>query len=208
MDIKRKNKAKLVIASIVLLSVVLVSIFLFSLDKAADEYSYGYVRNALTLKLNAVFADNLKKHSNEMQNAFVTEKENGDVKSVTVEMYELNGFVADMITSSALCIENARDSFSLPIGNMLGIKAFSGVGAKMKFTVLPVGSVSARIDSETVSSGINQNLYRVVIRINAAVRLLYPFGDNDIELSLEYVLCEILIVGKIPEFYFNFDATP
>ena len=208
MIVKPKLKVKIMVFSIVVFVLLLVSAFFYLLGKTADEYARNSIKNELTLKLNNVFAENLKKHSAAINNAFVIHKENGDVKSVTVETYKLNSFVADMITDSALCIESSRDSFSLPIGNSFGLRILSGTGPKIRFTVIPVGSVSSVIDSRMVTSGINQNLYRVVIRINAAVRLLYPFGNYETEISLEYVICEILIVGKVPEFYFSRDAIP
>ena len=208
MFLKRKKKAKKIIFAVGVFALLIISAFCVLLGKAADEYASGGIKNALIERFNDIFAENLEKHSDTLKSAFAAEKENGDVKSVTVETYKLNRFVSDMAADTAICIENCRHSFYLPIGNAFNMRLLSGIGPRIRFTVIPLGSVTAYIDSSMTSAGINQNLYRAVLRLNALVNLLSPFGSSEISIELEYVLCEILIVGKVPELYFSRDATP
>lgn len=205
---ERKKKAKKICFSILAFIIIITVTFCVLLDKAADEYAYSDVRNALYSRINEIFVSNLSKHSDAIDGAFITQKENGDVRNVTVEAYKLDLFISDMINDTAICLDGSHDSFSFPVGNVFGIKLLSGRGPRIPFRVIPLGHVSASIDSEVTSSGINQSLYRVVLRINALAKLMSPFGGSEIEIKIEYALCEILIIGKVPDVYFNRDATP
>lgn len=205
---RRKKKAKTVVISAAVFIIIIIALFCVLLGKAADEFAAVDIKNALIERFNDIFIKNSAKHSDAVKSAFSVQTENGDVKNVTVEAYKLNIFISDIIADTAIYLENCRHSFYLPVGNAFGIRLLSGKGPRIPFTVIPLGSVSAYVDSSIVSSGINQNLYRVVLRINALAKLLSPFGDDEINIEMEYVLFEILIVGKVPELYFNRDATP
>ena len=78
-----------------------------------------------------------------------------------------------------------------------------GKGPSLKVTFSPAGSVQSEFNSEFVSSGINQTLYRVNLLLTASVRLVMPGVSETISVRAEAAIAESIIVGDVPEVYTN-----
>jgi len=92
---------------------------------------------------------------------------------------------------------------SVPLGTVSGITYLSGRGPGIRVLFTPVGSVESDFDSELVSSGINQSLYRVNIRLTSTIRLIMPGVSHSIEVSAKAAIAESIIVGEVPQVYTN-----
>lgn len=63
--------------------------------------------------------------------------------------------------------------------------------------------MQSEFNSEFVSSGINQTLYRVNLLLTASVRLVMPGVSETISVRAEAAIAESIIVGDVPEVYTN-----
>ena len=61
---------------------------------------------------------------------------------------------------------------SIPLGNALGSKLFSGMGPELKVGVLPMGEVSAEYFTEFYAAGINQTRYKIYIVLKSDMALV------------------------------------
>lgn len=61
--------------------------------------------------------------------------------------------------------------------------------------------------SEFKSQGVNQTLHRLYLEVKCKVNILTPFKDIEKEITNQVLLLENIIVGKIPETYYNFNNT-
>lgn len=76
----------------------------------------------------------------------------------------------------------------------------------MKIQISPVGTVETDLRSEFSSQGINQTLHRVYLDVKCKVNILTPFKDIEKEIVNQVLLVENIIVGRIPETYYNLEG--
>lgn len=91
-------------------------------------------------------------------------------------------------------------------GSFTGIKLLAGKGPGVKIQISPVGSVETDLRSEFTSQGINQTLHRVYLDVKCKVNILTPFKDIEKEIVNQVLLVENIIVGRIPETYYNLEG--
>ena len=92
----------------------------------------------------------------------------------------------------------------MPLGTVSGITYLTGRGPRIRVTFTPAGSVYSEFCSTLSSSGINQSLYRVNLRLTASIRLIVlPGISRSIKVSSEAAIAESIIVGEVPQVYTN-----
>lgn len=101
--------------------------------------------------------------------------------------------------------ELGEQGISIPLGTITGIAFLSGRGPLIRVSFTPAGSVQSQFSSEFTSSGINQTLYRVNLKLTANVRLVMPSVSESISVSAEAVIAENIIAGEVPQVYTNVD---
>ena len=205
---KKKNKSKLIIFALILLIGASAFAFARNFDKACIQYARHDVINALTAETHKIYAETAQKYAKELKNVITVQQKDGETAAIYVDAQTLNRITFEMTYSVTQMLENAKSSFSVPLGNATGIKLLSGKGPRIRLTVMTLGSVSAGMESELKSAGINQTLHRIYLRVNALVSVLTPFETHDAEICAEFVISEILVFGKVPELYYIRDATP
>ena len=112
---------------------------------------------------------------------------------------------------SAQCAEAAQQriaalgeqGIAIPLGTITGISFLSGKGPAIHVSYTPAGSVQSQFSSEFTSSGINQTLYRVNIKLTASIQLVMPGIYELIRVSTEAAIAENIIAGEVPQVYTN-----
>lgn len=126
-------------------------------------------------------------------------------------VYMLNANTRNLNILAADCADKALDfissmgeqGISVPLGTITGISFLSGKGPSVNVYFTPVGSVESTFNSEFISSGINQTLYRVNLELKASVKLVMPSVAQTIEISAQAAIAESIIVGDVPQVYTN-----
>lgn len=91
-------------------------------------------------------------------------------------------------------------------GSFTGFKLLSGRGPNVKIQIASIGDVETDLKSEFKSQGINQTLHRIYLEVKCKVNILTPFQDLDKEITNQILLAENIIVGHIPETYYNLEG--
>ena len=65
--------------------------------------------------------------------------------------------------------------------------------------ILPVGAVSAQFSTEFQSAGINQTRHKILLTLEATVRLVIPNGVEEVAVSSQMAVAESIIVGLVPD---------
>ena len=81
----------------------------------------------------------------------------------------------------------------------------AGRGPAVKIQISSIGTVETDLRSEFTSQGVNQTLHRLYLEVKCKVNILTPFKDTEKEITNQVLLLENVIVGKIPETYYNFN---
>ena len=91
----------------------------------------------------------------------------------------------------------------IPLGTLTGIALFSGRGTRVKLSASPVAIIGSSFDSTFINVGINNTLHKIYLTINAHVDMNLPIKKQSINVNQQVLLCESVIVGKVPNLYFN-----
>ena len=57
-----------------------------------------------------------------------------------------------------------------------------------------------------MAQGINQTIHRIYLNVTCKVNILTPFKDMEEEIINQVLLLENVIVGRIPETYYNLEG--
>ena len=91
-------------------------------------------------------------------------------------------------------------------GSFTGFKLLAGRGPGVKIGISPIGDVETDLKSEFTSQGINQTLHRIYLNVKCRVNILTPFQDLEKEIINQVLLAENVIVGRIPNTYYNLEG--
>ena len=97
--------------------------------------------------------------------------------------------------------------YKLHYGSFTGVKLLAGRGPGVDIVISSIGNVETDLRSEFTSKGINQTLHRVYLQVDCEVSILTPFKDLDKKISNQVLLLENVIVGQIPDTYYNIQGT-
>ncbi len=123
----------------------------------------------------------------------------GRVASVTVDTVRLNLFKY-RVAAAVLAEIGARDvSLTLPVSSLFGVILFSGIDGKLPVKVRTAEKLTARFASDLEESGINQTLYTLSIALDIGITCLLPSGIHRATVSCKAPICELLIVGEVPD---------
>lgn len=133
---------------------------------------------------------------------FVTiEKDSNDeISLISANSVKVNTLARQMAIASQSKI-NSLTSFDvdIPLGTLSGVPLFSEKGPKVNITVSPVGTVNCTFTSTFQSAGINQTLHRIYINVESVVDLIIPTAHMQVETCTPILLCESIIIGKVPQ---------
>ncbi len=129
---------------------------------------------------------------------------NNDVKSIEVNSVQVNMIVRRATELVQFEMDTlGKEGITVAMGTFTGIPFLFGVGPNISLQLVPVGTVNTNFLSSFQSVGINQSLHKLYFKIETSVGMILPAMTTNFSTSLDVVLCENIIVGKIPEIYFQ-----
>lgn len=130
--------------------------------------------------------------------------ENGKVIAINADVIKLNKIASDVALSVQEELNKVEEVvIKYPIASLFFENIFSGYGPKLVIKVVPSGSVSVEFFSEFEDCGINQTRHKISINVKTNVRIIAPFFSKTNEYSDEITIAESVIVGDVPETYYN-----
>lgn len=134
----------------------------------------------------------------------VEKNSNGDITLIQARSTKINRIARELARLTQYNLESSPSSeLSIAIGTFTGITLLIGVGPRVEITINPIGVANCDFVSEFVSAGINQTVHKIYIVIEVEIEVALPIDDLDVEVVSEILVCENLIVGKVPETYIN-----
>lgn len=141
------------------------------------------------------------------EDMFTIEKdENGNMKMINANILTINEITSDIAINIQNSLDNYEDTeIKLAIGSFLGSRLLSSIGPNIKINLSSIGKVNTEIKSEFESKGINQTIHRVYLQVNCIVNILTPYENFESNVSNQVLLMENVIIGEIPQNYFNIE---
>ena len=130
--------------------------------------------------------------------------ESGDIIFVSTDTLLVN-FVAKKLALDCYNFMNSTisDGFEIPIGSFTGLKFLAGFGKKVSVKLATSLSVGCKIIRNFESAGINQTRQILSLVICTEIIIMAPFVKDRYYDEIEVVLCDNIIVGKIPQSYLS-----
>lgn len=133
------------------------------------------------------------------------------IETVGKECFVINADTALVNRLIAAVTEGARElllksggvGVTADLGTASGLAILSGRGPKVSARFEPLGSVRAEPVSSLRSSGINQSLFVLELKLTARVLVQLAGKDEEIEVKTTVPIAETVVVGRVPQVYTN-----
>jgi len=201
---KRKRKAPRIALALLMVAVLLAAVFLLAdrrLLPPALEITYIHMQAKVNRLLQTALQEAV------LSQAFVS----ADFYNKTVDA---SGLVCDLSVNTvligAICAELAvrlsdglaaggHETVEIPVGVLLGLRAFSDFGPRYAVSIHPLGG--ARVDYETSfrAVGINQVNFQVWLQAEISVRIVVPLQSRVVTMTRRVPLVNTVFAGRVPE---------
>jgi len=134
----------------------------------------------------------------------ISYNQTGEINYITANQYMINTITREIIKDANERVKMLTDEYiQIPFGTLTGFALFSGRGMPIKLSASPVAIIASSFDSQFINVGINNTLHKIYLNIKARVDMNLPIKKQTINVSQQVLLCESVIVGKVPNVYFN-----
>lgn len=203
---KRKKKRKLItklvaiFVVIVLLSILLAArIYWRSMTPTILDVAQTRLKAETTLAINDAVCLALKGYTNFSEFVIIDKNDNGEIVMLSANSTLVNTLAYETAILSQVKINQLKSfEVDIPLGTLSGIPLLSERGPMVSVVVSPIGKVNCNIISTFESAGINQTLHRIYINVQSRVDLIIPTSHQEVEITTPILLCESVIVGKVP----------
>ena len=126
----------------------------------------------------------------------------GEASMLSANTILMNRIAADAATAAQENIDTlAQEGIALPLGSAIGSGIFSGKGPRLRFEILPVGTVKTAFVTEFESAGINQTRHKISLEATASVRIVLPSGARTVSVRASALMAESILIGDVPQSY-------
>ncbi len=202
---KKRKKAKALMIALTALLLVVGLFFYF--NKQANEVirqlTTATISNRLTVKMNAAFDELMAQYDDEYSSYVHIERDGeGNITLITADMIKINKLMAQYSTIVQTHVsEIEEDDITVPMLAFTGWPLVSTLGADVKLDIVAVGDAPCSYRSEFKEVGINQTLHSIYIDVSAGVEIILPMDNIVVTCPSSALVCESVIVGKVPQFY-------
>ena len=204
-SLKRKQKiAKIFIIMVIAFSTV--KIVLDAISPIFNALCEDKAKSIATIISNNEATNVMKDHT--YDELFTIEKDNdGNITMIKSNVIPINEIISDVaVKIQNLINERGKENIKISIGSFTGSKLLSGRGPGIPIKISSIGNVETDLRSEFSAQGINQTLHRVYLQVDCEVSILTPYNTISEKVSNQVLLIENVIVGKIPNTYYNLDG--
>ncbi len=165
--------------------------------------SYGYMAArrgamlAVHTGVETVLADEAVNYSTLVT---VYRGEAGQVLSAEANVTAINR-LKSRITNAVMQELAKREvqTVNLPLGSLIGGSFFTGRGPFLPVKIHTSGAVISNLSGTFTDAGINQTNHRIVLDMTVMVTAALPTERVGLELDTQFLICETVLVGEVPE---------
>lgn len=132
---------------------------------------------------------------------------NGKIIALQAKVIEMNQLSSKIATKMQELYSQINDAYvKIPIGNFTGNTLLAGRGPNIIVRIIPAGTVSTDFKTEFISTGINQTRHRIYLEIVSKVRVVAPLTTKTIEVVNNVNVAETVLVGDVPNSFYNLEG--
>lgn len=128
----------------------------------------------------------------------------GRITALKTNMSEVNRLKTDIlniINDEILAL--STDDLGIPLGSLFLPELLSGRGPTIPVQILSIRNSDASFSSNFSEAGINQTLQQLNMHVSVDVTVLVLGRTNSFTVSSQVVVAETIIVGDVPDTYFQ-----
>ncbi len=172
--------------------------------KQISEISFKYAEAYSVESINQSTLISLADRINYSDLIAVEKNQSGDIVMISADTYKVN-YINKSIASNCekLLNDKLKKGIPIPIMAFSGVTFLSGYGSAINFKSINISSVNSNFTSQFESVGINQTKHSIAVTVTCKVTVFAPFYKKEQDFSSNLLVCETVLVGKVPEIYLN-----
>ncbi len=204
---KRRGKKLKRFSTFFLILLIFTAMFLYykcviseKIEQTCSNYAYAFSTEAV----NTAVLNSLNATASYSELIYIEKNASGDIVLMSTDSHKVNLINKEIATKTEkLLKEKLIKGVPIPLLAFSGISIISGYGPSVNYKVLSVSSVLCDFISTFKSVGINQTLHSIYVEVISEVKINF-FLKNTIEkCKTKVLICEAVLVGKVPDVYLN-----
>lgn len=163
------------------------------------------VRNTTSDLINDAIDKQIENQNIQYDRMVYFEKDlNGRITALKTNMSEVNRLKTDilnLINDEILALDTS--DLGIPIGSLLLPEFLAGKGPNIPVHILSIRNSDASFTSAFSEAGINQTLQQLNMHVSVDVAVLVLGSTNYFTVSSQVVVAETIIVGQVPDTFFQ-----
>lgn len=201
-----KNAKRIKIIAIILIALLVAILIVKAIEPVINKQSI-VVAKSIATKISNEQATIVMANYKYQDLCSIEKDENGNIKMIKSNIIPVNEIISDVAVKIQNELNKTQDGeVFIRLGTLTGSKFLSGRGQKVNFKIATIGNVETDLKSEFSSAGINQTLHRIYLQVKCKVIVLTPFSSIEEEITNQVLLAEAVIVGDIPNTYYNLEG--
>jgi len=179
--------------------------FRYKFHGAIRELAETQIRNATSDLINDAIDQQIELGNIQYDRIVYFEKDlNGRITALKTNMSEVNRLKTDilnLINDEILAL--TTDDLGIPLGSLFLPEFLSGKGPSIPVQILSIRNSDASFSSNFTEAGINQTLQQMNMHVSVDVTVLVLGQTNSFTISSQVIVAETIIVGDVPDTYFQ-----
>lgn len=204
----QNNKNKRLIKFITILSIAIVTVTM-AINGITPIFETLCKENAKSIATIICNEESTKIINNYRYEDLITiyKDSNDNITMIKSNITPINLIISDVAEKIQKRLDKVDgEQIGIHLGSFTGTKIFSGRGPIIQVTLSTAGNVETDLRSEFRSAGINQTIHRIYLQVDCKVNILTPYTIFEEGISNQVLIAENIIVGKIPESYYNLEG--
>ena len=134
----------------------------------------------------------------------VVKDKNGDIAMIQANSPRINAIARQIANLAQANLDDLGvQTLDIAFGTFTGVALLTGFGPDVRIKIVPIGTANCDFVSSFIPAGINQTVHRIYIDVYADIDVITPIADPTITVKAEILVCENLIIGKVPDTYLS-----
>lgn len=189
----------------VFVCILLLIFFRIKYHAAILELAETQIRNSTSDLINDAIDKQIELGNIQYDRMVYFEKDlDGKITALKTNMSEVNRLktdILDIINDEILALDTS--DLGIPIGSLIFPEIFSGKGFQIPVLIHSIRNSDASFSSSFTEAGINQTLQQLTMEVIVDVTILVLGQTNSFTVSSHVVVAETVIVGQVPNTFFN-----
>lgn len=202
-NMPHRNKKNVKFITIFIVTILTFAIAINSINPIFEKLCEDKAKSIATIICNEESTKIISKYKYE-DLVTIYKDSNENITMIKSNITPINLIISDVAERIQKRLEEVReDEIGIRLGSFTGTKILSGRGPIIHIKLENIGNVQTDLRSEFKEAGINQTIHRIYLQVDCEVNILTPYNIISDKISNQVLIAENVIVGKIPESYYN-----